>query len=419
MDYNTYDKDTTETNDNTAGRKKFGIGLILGILIGSAVTIGGVLIGTYLINPPIGGRTAEVLDRPALEKLALISSVMEEKFYAYDGQDPSDEDMRTGIYKGLVSAYGDKYSAYYTAEELQDKREDNYGYYYGIGAYLSVNEELNYPVITGVMEDAPAEKAGLHGGDIIAEVDGVSTYGYTSSETADVVRGDIGTTVHLKIFREGEPDYLDFDVVRDKVESRTAAGEMLEGDIGYIQIAQFELATVDQFTQSYQKLRDEGAKGLILDLRGNPGGMVASVLEIGRQILPEGLIYYTEDAAGNRTGYSCDGANEIDIPLVVLVDQYSASSSEILTGAIKDYGIGTIVGTTTYGKGIVQNVIPLEDGSGVEVTASAYFSPKGNNIHGKGIEPDIEIEFDPKAYYNDGVDNQLERAKEEIKSKLK
>ena len=193
---------------------------------------------------------------------------------------------------------------------------------------------------------------------------------------------------------------------------------MLDDRIGYIQITEFDTVTLDQFTEALAVCRGKGMEGLILDLRGNPGGNLSTVCEIARQILPEGLIVYTEDKNGKRTEYSCDGEHEMTEELVVLVDGNSASASEILAGAIKDYGIGTLVGTTTFGKGIVQRIISLTDGSAVKLTVSHYYTPNGNNIHEVGIEPDVEIAFDGDAYYNDDVDNQLQKAIEVMNEKL-
>ena len=186
---------------------------------------------------------------------------------------------------------------------------------------------------------------------------------------------------------------------------------MLDDNMAYIQITEFDLVTTDQFEKAYDQAKADGMKGLILDLRSNPGGNLSTVCDIARMILPKGLIVYTEDKYGKREEYTCDGANEIKVPLVVLTNGYSASASEILAGAIKDYGIGTLVGTTTYGKGIVQKVINLSDGSAVKLTVSTYYTPNGNNIHKIGIDPDMEVEFDAEQYKN-GVDNQLEKAKE-------
>ncbi|MDE5596978.1 MAG: S41 family peptidase, partial [Lachnospiraceae bacterium] len=204
------------------------------------------------------------------------------------------------------------------------------------------------------------------------------------------------------------------DVVRKKIESPTVSYELFDNGVGYIRITEFDDVTVDQFAEALAVVKGSGAAGLILDLRSNPGGSLSAVVDIARQILPEGLIVYTEDRAGERVEYNCSGANEWKLPLVVLVNGNSASASEILAGAIKDYGIGTLIGTTTFGKGIVQRILPLTDGTAIKLTVSAYYTPNGNNIHNIGIEPDIECEYDRDAYYDEGIDNQLEQAKKEI-----
>lgn len=227
--------------------------------------------------------------------------------------------------------------------------------------------------------------------------------------------------VHLTIYREGEPDFLEMDVVRGKlIETETVQSGMLDNTdhIGYLYISRFEGVTVDQFNEAMAELRADNMKGLILDLRSNPGGDLTVVTEIARRLLPEGLIVYTEDKAGKRTEYTCDGAYEIEIPMVVLVNQYSASASEILAGAIKDYNKGTLVGTKTYGKGIVQRISSLEDGTALKLTVSAYFTPSGQNIHGIGIEPDIELAFDYERAEAEGIDNQVEKAIEVLEGKI-
>ena len=206
------------------------------------------------------------------------------------------------------------------------------------------------------------------------------------------------------------------EIERRKVESPTVNYEVYDNGMGYIQITEFDEITLDQFTEALAVCKGSDVKGLILDLRSNPGGNLNTVVDIARELLPEGLIVYTEDRYGKRTEYSCDGTKELKIPLVVLINGNSASASEILAGAIKDYGIGTLVGTTSYGKGIVQRIISLQDGSAVKLTVSSYFTPKGNNIHGIGIEPDIVCEFDSESYYEKEIDNQLEKAKKVLQN---
>lgn len=333
--------------------------------------------------------------------------------YYYLGE-VTNEELQTGVYRGIMEALGDPYSEYYSAEELQALMEQTEGVYYGIGAYISLDTETSLPKISGVIEGAPAEAANLRANDLIYEVDGESTYGLTLTEVVAMIKGPEATDVVLTIVREGETDYMDVTVERKKVETPTVSYKMLEDGMAYIQVTEFDEVTVDQFADALATARGSGMKGMILDLRANPGGSLSAVVEMARMLLPEGMIVYTEDKNGKRQEYTCDGKRAFDMPMVVLVDMNSASASEIMAGAIKDYGIGTLVGTTTFGKGIVQQIMPFRDGSAVKITISAYYTPNGNNIHGIGIEPDVEVEFDGEAYYGseERPDNQLEKAKE-------
>nr|WP_242829378.1 S41 family peptidase [Butyrivibrio sp. WCD3002] len=357
-----------------------------------------------------------VIDDEILKKIKIVENAINENYYKTD----IDRDAEAvSIYKGIVSSLGDPYSEYYTQEEYQDLMSDTKGIYFGIGAYVSMDKEANLPRITATIPDSPAEKVGLLGNDIIYKVDDKLTQGLTLSEVVGLIRGEIGTTVKVTVFRESEGDYLDFDVVRDKVESQTVNASMMDDEIGYIGITEFDSVTTNQFINGLQELKDKNMKGLIIDLRSNPGGSLSAVCDIAEQLLPEGVIVYTVDRDGNREDFTCDGANEIDIPVVVLVNGYSASASEILSGAIKDYKKGTIVGETTYGKGVVQRIFPFEDGTAVKLTISNYFTPNGNNINGIGIEPDVEIELDTEALSKDGTDNQVNKAKEILRKEIK
>ena len=269
--------------------------------------------------------------------------------------------------------------------------------------------------------DLPSEEVDIRPNDLIYEVDGVPTYGMSLTDVTSMIKGPENTEVVLTLIRKNESDYVEVVVTRRKVESPTVTYEMKENGMAYIQVTEFDEVTIKQFSNALSDAREDGMKGMILDLRANPGGSLNAVVEMLRMILPEGMIVYTEDKNGNRSEYTCDGKKELEVPLVVLVDGNSASASEIMAGAIKDYGLGTLVGTTTFGKGIVQQIIPFRDGSAVKVTISSYFTPKGNNIHGIGVEPDIVCEFDGEAYYGseDRPDNQLEKAKEVLKGMLK
>lgn len=347
------------------------------------------------------------------EKIGILEYMIEQYYYK---DDVSQEDLENGIYRGLLDAVGDPYTTYYTKEEFDEFMEQTTGAYYGIGAYVAQDLELNYPKVSSPIPGTPAEEAGLRKDDIIYEVDGVSTYDMDLNNVVALIKGEEGTTVDLTIYRDGE--YLHVTVERRKVEVPTVSYEMLEDGMAYIQITEFDDVTPGQFSEALQSARNSGMKGLIMDLRGNPGGSVSAVVEIARMLLPEGLVVYTEDKYGEREEYTCDGSNEFDLPLVVLVDGNSASASELLSGAIQDYQKGTLVGTTTFGKGIVQQIMTLRDGSAIKITISSYYTPAGRNIHGTGIEPDVICEFDGEAYYSNGYDNQLEKAKEVLEGLL-
>lgn len=358
-----------------------------------------------------------VIDDDMLEKMEDIEKLIERYFY----EDDIDEAlMEEGAYRGMVDALGDPYTVYYTPEELQELMEQTTGIYYGIGAYVGLDTVTGYPKIVSPIAGAPAEEADLRPDDIIYEINGESTYGKDLESVVAMIKGEEGTTVTLTIVRSTETDYMYVEVERRQVETPTIETEMLEEGMAYIQITEFSETTVDQFADALAVARESGMKGLIIDLRANPGGSLSAVVDIARMLLPKGLVTYTEDKYGTRKEYSCDGKNEFKLPMVVLVDGNSASASEVLAGAIKDYGIGTLVGTTTFGKGIVQQIIGMDDGSALKVTVSSYYSPKGNNIHGTGIEPDLECEFDAEAYYGEeAFDNQLDYAKEVLRDMMK
>ena len=399
----------------------FLVGLLTGVLL-STLIVGCVYVGVRFndlwkikrvrLTSAEGAVAESIVNDDSIKKLEAIEDVIDE--YYYKEEDIHTDEMIEGMYAGMVASLGDPYSVYYTAEEWEALMQDTEGIYYGIGAYVQLDITTGFGKINGVIENTPAQEAGLREDDIIYMIDGEIMQGYELSEIVARIKGEEGTTVHLTIYREGEEDYLEIDVVRKQIESPTVSYELFDNGVGYIRITEFDDVTVDQFTDALAVVKGSGAAGLILDLRSNPGGSLSAVVDIARQILPEGLIVYTEDRAGKRVEYNCSGANEWKLPLVVLVNGNSASASEILAGAIKDYGIGTLVGTTTFGKGIVQRIIQLTDGTAIKLTVSAYYTPNGNNIHNIGIEPDIECEYDRDAYYDEGIDNQLERAKKEI-----
>ena len=405
-------------------KRSFAGGLIAGIVL--TLFLGfGYFAGTQLYRAFQAQRGAvsasgdsqeetSVANPATMQKIGVLEEMIGE-YYLEDAEEPA---LEQGVYKGMIEALGDPYSTYYSQEELEDLQNKTQGIYYGIGARVGIDADTQLPRIASVIEGTPAQEAGLMAGDLLYEVDGTSVQGMDLNSAVALVKGDEGTIVHLTVIREGEADYLEFDVERRKLENETVTYEMLEDGIGYIQIQEFDDVTVDQFEEALTACRSEGMQGLVLDLWGNPGGNLSTVCEIARMMLPEGLIVYTEDKNGEREEYTCDGTRQLEMPLVVLVDANSASASEILAGAIKDYGIGTLVGTTTFGKGIVQRIMKLSDGSAVKLTVSKYYTPKGNNIHEIGISPDVEVPFESEPYLEDGTDNQLNRAVEVLKEKM-
>lgn len=414
-----------DSNQGKNGKGSFWSGLFTGVLL-SLLAASGIftikqVYNLYQLNAQATAETAlqgepeEIVNDNSMAKLRAIEETIETYYYK---DDIEVQDMIDGMYEGVIASLGDRYSTYYTQEDVKQLMEETEGIYFGIGAYVGIDAATGLARISGVIEDTPAEAAGLRDGDIIYKVDDEDVQGLELTEVVSKIKGLEGTSVHLTMYREGESDYLEFDIERKKIESPTVQFEMYDGGVGYIQIVEFDDVTLDQFKDALAALREQGMKGLILDLRANPGGNLSTVTEIARQLLPEGLIVYTEDREGNRTEYSCDGAREFKQPLVVLINGYSASASEILAGAIKDYGTGTLLGTTTYGKGIVQRVLSMSDGTALKLTVSTYFTPKGNNIHGIGIEPDEVYEFDGEQYYDNGYDNQLERAKDMVAEKI-
>lgn len=356
----------------------------------------------------------KAITNAVISKMELIETVIDAYFYKEDTDKAA---MADGAFKGMVASLGDPYSEYYTAKELEDVMQGIEGIYYGIGAYVSMDTTIGVTKISGIIAGAPAEEADIRENDIIYAVNGEETYGWTLNEVVSKIKGPEGTKAVITFIRDGNS--IDIEVERRKVENPTVKAEMYDNGIAYIQIKEFDEITVDQFTDALAVAKGSDMQGLILDLRSNPGGSLSAVVEIARSILPKGLIVYTEDRNGKRKEYACDGTKELQVPMVVLINGNSASASEILAGAIKDYKTGTLLGTTTFGKGIVQQPISLGDGSAVKLTISSYFTPNGINIHGTGIEPDEVCEFDGERYYSEEeYDNQLERAKELLQEKI-
>ena len=398
-----------------SGKGLFLIGVVVGIAIALFVVgIGYLGFGLQAAmerqDQPVLAEGA-VVNEALITKLQLLEEYIDRMFYL---DEVSSEDLQTGIYKGLMEALNDPYSVYYSAEELSSFMQQTEGIYFGIGAYMQMDQETGLPLITNLIPGSPAEDSELRPGDLVYQVDGEPVQGLSLDEAVAMIKGPENTQVTLTVVRGSAEDFLDITLTRRKVETPTVTVEMLDDGMAYIQITEFDDVSVDQFTEALAVAKGSGMKGMILDLRGNPGGSLDAVVQMCRMILPEGMIVYTENKSKEREEFTCDGKHELQVPLVVLVDGNSASAAEIMAGAIKDHGLGTLVGTTTFGKGIVQQVIPLRDGSAIKITISAYYTPNGSNIHGIGIAPDVECPFDGEAYYGseDHPDNQLEKAKE-------
>ena len=348
-------------------------------------------------------------DSTVTEKL----SHLEEMIDSYYLEDKDEEQLAEGLYAGLIYGLGDAYSCYYTAEEYEEESTSTEGAYVGIGVVMQKNREGGV-LIVSCYEGGPGDQAGLKAGDIVSTVDGVDVTDASVSDVSDMIRGSEAESTTLTIHRENVDDSLEITVEITDVEIPSVSHEMLEDQIGYIRITEFNANTPAQYKEAFSDLSDAGMEKLVVDLRDNPGGLLTSVSDVLREILPEGLIVYTEDKNGNREEVTCDGEHPLDMPLAVLVNENSASAAEIFAGAVQDYGIGTIVGTTTYGKGVVQSIYPLSDGSAVKLTVSRYYTPKGHNIHGTGITPDVEEKLDAsllnKDSYSHEEDNQLQRA---------
>lgn len=402
-------------------KKQFIRGIAVGVVV-TAVVAGGVSFGSRALTKVSDEKKAESgelnLTSTAVEDKITEIETLVQKYYL---NEIDTEQVENYLYKGMIAGLDDAYAAYYTKEEYQSMMDSTNGSYYGIGVEMSQNMTTGIITITRVFEGSPAEEAGLLPGDVIYKVQDTEVTGEDLTKVVSMVKGAEGTTVPISVAREGESDYLTFDVERRTIEISTVEHRMLDGNIGYISIASFDDVTVNQFLTALEDLENQGETALIIDLRNNGGGLVSSAGSILDRLLPEGLIVYTEDKYGNREELKSDAENYFDKPLAVLVNGNSASASEIFAGAIKDYGIGTLVGTQTFGKGIVQKVYPLSDGTAVKLTVSKYYTPKGNNIHGIGIAPDVEVELDADVAnaitIPEEKDNQLQKAVEILTEK--
>ncbi len=346
-------------------------------------------------------------------KLGTLRKLIDETFLG----EVEEEELREGIYKGFISGLDDPYSVYYDEDETRTLIETTEGEYDGIGAVLSQDIDTGIVTLIRIYEGSPAMEAGLKDNDILYKVEDLEVTGEDLSEVVSHIKGEKGTEVNLTVYRGKNHEEITVTAVRNRIQAQTVSHRMMDGGIGYIAVSEFDLVTYDQYKQALEDLESQGMKGLIVDLRNNPGGNLTTVCDMVDLMLPEGLIVYTKDKSGKKEEISSDDAHQFNLPLAVLVNGNSASASEIYAGAIQDHGTGTIVGTQSYGKGLVQQIFDLKDGTSVKLTIAEYFTPNGRNIHGKGITPDVEVEYeeneeDPEA------DNQLEKAVEVLREKM-
>lgn len=344
---------------------------------------------------------------------------IEEMLDTYYVEDYDKELAEELMYTGLVAGVGDPYTYYLSADSLAEQVEKNSGHFVGIGVEIYAGDD-GYIVVSSVTPGGPAEAAGILAEDKITEVDGESITGKTAADVSALVKGEEGTDVTLTIFRESTGEVLEKTVTRQDIQVQTVSWRMMDDNIGYISITNFRENTYSQFKEALDTLEAEGMEKLVLDLRNNTGGLVKSAHEIGEELLPEGIMVYTMDKEGNREDTLCDDVYN-DVPMVVLVNGNSASAAEILAGAIQDTGRGELIGTTTFGKGLVQRLFTLSDGSGLNVTIQKYYTPNGTSIHGVGITPDYEVEL-PEEYAQQTnipaeADTQLQKAVEVLSEK--
>ena len=369
----------------------------------------GALAGALIVLLAGGAVSCSVFKSEESQKMELLNSLID-RFYIGD---VDEADLSEGVYKGYIEGLGDPYSVYYDEEETKQMSESLSGEFGGVGALMSQDRETGVITVLQVYDGSPAQEAGMRDGDTLYKVEGEEVTGEDLSDVVSKVKGEKGTQVTLTVLRADTGDEEELTITRDTIEAQTVSHEMKENNVGYIRITEFDTVTYEQYKEALEDLEDQGMERLIVDLRSNPGGNLDTVCDILDLMLPEGLIVYTEDKNGEREEYTSDEENQFDKPLVVMMNGYSASASEIFAGAIQDYGLGQIVGTQSYGKGVVQSVFDLQDGTSVKLTIAEYFTPNGRSIDGEGITPDVEVEYQYDEN-NPDADNQLEKAMEVV-----
>lgn len=408
------------------------VGLLSAVLLVSAVGAAFIFAGfnnvkTTEAKAKESASTAEISSQSltisdyqeVLEKLRFLDGLVDDYYL----EDTKKVEFTEGIYKGFIASLGDPYSTYYTAEEYKAMTEGSSGVYYGIGASVSQDAKTGIITIVKPFKDGPAYKAGMLPGDILYKVNGKEVTGEDLTQVVTKLKGAAGTTVKVSVLRDNKEEPITFTITRNKIEVPTIEYKMLDNKIGYITITEFDAITVEQFNAAVDALEKKGMKGLVVDVRNNPGGLLDAVVKILDRLLPKELLVYTKDKNNVKEEEYAKDNKKVTVPMVVLINGNSASASEIFAGALQDYKVATIVGTTSFGKGIVQKVIPISDGTAVKLTISKYYTPKGRDIHGKGISPDVTIDLTDAMKKEVTVpidkDNQLQRAIKEVQKKIK
>ena len=333
------------------------------------------------------------------------------------------EKMKDYVYKGIVNSLGDRYSEYFTEEEYERFNSSSSGTYQGIGVLVQKNEDTGEVVVVKTFEKGSSYEEGVQAGDVIYKIENEEVTELELSEVVAKIKGEEGTFVHVTVLRNGKE--IEFDLERRRLEVDTVKHKMIEKNgkkIGYIAVAEFDEVTDNQFKEAIKELEKEGMQGLVIDLRDNPGGLLDVACSMLDRMIKKGILVYTLDKDGNKTVEEAEDNESFDKPVSIIVNGGSASASEVFAGAMQDYKAATLVGTTTFGKGIVQSILSMGDGTAVKVTVSKYYTPNGRNIHGTGITPDVEAALDEKAIkdgkLDEKKDNQLNKAIKVVEEKI-
>ncbi len=355
-----------------------------------------------------------IMDSETISKIEQINKLfVDNSIYNLDK-----DELRRGAIEGYLTGTGDAYTTYYSADEIEMEMTNYSGKFYGIGVVISQSRDTKEAEVQQVYSDSPASRAGFRTGDIIKGVDGKDVSEMSLDDIVKLIRGPKGTKVSVEVYRSSENGKVTLVPVRDEIVQIIEEHRMIGDGIGYIHIEEWFDTTAEQFKAAKEELESQGMnKALIIDLRSNTGGLLSAAVDTLDVCLPAEPVLHVEDNQGNRKTYSTYDSYEINLPIVILTDGYTASASEIFTGAMKDYDRAVSIGTKTYGKGVVQGFYYLDDGSAIKLTIEEYFTPNGVSLDGNGIDPNVEIEFDSEAYYDtdEQVDNQLQEAVEYIK----